>query len=99
MIEEAVFDMVKNLWAHADATHSLTHVRTAATKTCWQKLENKIEKNHEELKKKVFSKSHQYRSRILISNTNFPQIKKESTPHVISYNSSCVIVRNSWKIK
>lgn len=40
--------MVKNLWAYADAMHSPTHAKTAAAKTCQQKLENKMAKSHKE---------------------------------------------------
>ncbi|TRZ05885.1 hypothetical protein HGM15179_021223 [Zosterops borbonicus] len=51
--EETVLDMVKELRAYADAVHGPTHTGIAALETCLQKLEGKIEENHNTLREEI----------------------------------------------
>ncbi|RMC19580.1 hypothetical protein DUI87_03138 [Hirundo rustica rustica] len=51
--EETVLDMAKKLRTYADAVHGPTHARIAALETRMRKLEDKIEKNHKEVKQDI----------------------------------------------
>ncbi|RMC19912.1 hypothetical protein DUI87_03478 [Hirundo rustica rustica] len=51
--EETVLNIAKKLRTYADAVHSPTHARIAALETRMKKLEDKIKKNHKELKQDI----------------------------------------------
>ncbi|RMC12066.1 hypothetical protein DUI87_11199 [Hirundo rustica rustica] len=51
--EETVLDMAKKLRTYADAVHGPTHARIAALETQVQRLADKIEENHKELKQDI----------------------------------------------
>ncbi|RMC03515.1 hypothetical protein DUI87_20714 [Hirundo rustica rustica] len=52
-MEEMVLDMAKKPRAYADAVHGPTHARIAAVETRLQKLEDKIDENHQKLREEI----------------------------------------------
>ncbi|RMB92487.1 hypothetical protein DUI87_31130 [Hirundo rustica rustica] len=51
--EETVLDMAKKLRTYADAMHGPTHAKIAALETQVQRLADKMEENHQELKEDI----------------------------------------------
>ncbi|RMC20625.1 hypothetical protein DUI87_01477 [Hirundo rustica rustica] len=88
---ETVLDMAKKLRAYADAMHRPTHARIVAVETCLQKLEDKIEENHNKLREEIrenlkedFLQISAVQVKVLEPNTDVPQIERKGIPHELS---------------